>query len=150
MWYGTKSFAFCITLPLIPWTVHCSCYVSSVCLILVMKYSGYSCGLLTTSLLRLKLWAHGIFNCKNYVARTWPFVLWLLQCINATFWIWVRWLTHVRLIFRTASISAKQQSEHLVKQASGSSFGHSSYGQFQSGFSRGCGHSKLSGNVLAL
>ena len=52
---------------------------------------------------------------------------------------------------RAASIAAKQQSEWLVKQAaSGGGFGHSSYGQFQSGFSRGCGHSKLSGNVLAL
>ena len=49
-----------------------------------------------------------------------------------------------------ASIAAKQQSERLVKQAaSGGSFGRSSYGHFQSGFSRGRGHGRFAGRSFS-
>ena len=50
---------------------------------------------------------------------------------------------------RAASIAAKQQSEQLVKQAaSGGSFGRSSYGHFQSGFSRGHGRCWFAGRLF--
>ena len=51
---------------------------------------------------------------------------------------------------RAASIAAKQQSERLVKQAtSGGSFGRSSYGHFQSGFSRGRGRGRFAGRSFS-
>ena len=51
---------------------------------------------------------------------------------------------------RAASIAAKQQSERLVKQAtSGGGFGRSSYGHFQSGFSRGCGCGRFAGRLFS-
>ena len=51
---------------------------------------------------------------------------------------------------RAASIAAKQQSERLVKQAaSGSGFGRSSYGHFQSGFSHGHGHGRFAGRLFS-
>ena len=49
-----------------------------------------------------------------------------------------------------ASIAAKQQSEQLVKQAaSGGIFGRSSYGRFQSGFSRGRGCGRFAGRSFS-
>ena len=51
---------------------------------------------------------------------------------------------------RAASIAAKQQSERLVKQAaSGGGFGRSSYGHFQSGFSRGRGRGRFAGRLFS-
>ena len=51
---------------------------------------------------------------------------------------------------RAASIAAKQQSERLVKQAaSGGGFGRSSYGHFQSGFSRGHGRGRFAGRSFS-
>lgn len=51
---------------------------------------------------------------------------------------------------RAASIAAKQQSERLVKQAaSGGGFGRSSYGHFQSGFSRGRGRGRFAGRSFS-
>ena len=51
---------------------------------------------------------------------------------------------------RAASIAAKQQSERLVKQAtSGGSFGRSSYGHFQSGFSHGRGRGRFAGRSFS-
>ena len=51
---------------------------------------------------------------------------------------------------RAASIAAKQQSERLVKQAaSGGGFGRSSYGHFQSGFSRGHGCGRFAGRLFS-
>ena len=51
---------------------------------------------------------------------------------------------------RAASIAAKQQSERLVKQAaSGSGFGRSSCGHFQSGLSCGCGHGRFAGRSFS-
>ena len=51
---------------------------------------------------------------------------------------------------RAASIAAKQQSERLVKQAaSGGGFGRSSYGRFQSGFSRGRGRGRFAGRSFS-
>ena len=51
---------------------------------------------------------------------------------------------------RAASIAAKQQSERLVKQAaSGGSFDRSSYGRFQSGFSRGRGRGRFAGRSFS-
>ena len=51
---------------------------------------------------------------------------------------------------RAASIAAKQQSERLVKQAASSGgFGRSSYGRFQSGFSRGRGCGRFAGRSFS-